>query len=235
MGQRSLKTIIIGDIHGCNSVLSALLEQVHPVPGQDRLVFLGDLFDRGPESREVFQTIQRLAVDYGNQFVFLRGNHEDYLLQPRLTFKQRMIWEHVGRQATVKSFQQAGERMENTIPWLLEHVQLFWRTEELQCVHAGVKVDPLEANDLYTLLHDHDCVLKNRYAGRLTVTGHIALEKAMWFAGDGETTEEIKDGEIRDLPEKGILCIDTGCGKGGRLTAMIVEDRRFMLQSIAEK
>lgn len=95
-------------------------------------------------------------------------------------------------------------------------------------------VDPLEANDLYTLLHDHDCALKNRYAGRLTVTGHIALENAIWFAGDGETTEMIKDGEIRDLPEKGILCIDTGCGKGGRLTAMIVEDRRFMLQSIAE-
>ena len=235
MGQRRLRTIIIGDIHGCNSALCALLEQVHPVPGQDRLVFLGDLFDRGPESREVFQTIQRLAVDFGDKFVLLRGNHEDYLLQPRLTFRQRMIWENVGRHATVKSFQRAGERMEETIPWLQQHVQLFWRTEELQCVHAGVKVDPLEANDLYTLLHDHDCALKNRYTGRLTVTGHIALENAVWFFGDGKTTEEIKDGEIRDLPEKGILCIDTGCGKGGRLTAMTIENGRFMLQSTPEK
>ena len=205
------------------------------MPGRDRLIFLGDLFDRGPDSREVFQTVQRLAVDFGDQFILLRGNHEDYLLQPRLTFRQRMIWENVGRQATVKSFQQAGERMENTIPWLQQHVQLFWKTEELQCVHAGVKVDPLEANDLYTLLHDHDSVLENHYAGRLTLTGHIALEKAMWFAGDGETMEEIEDGEIRDLPEKGILCIDTGCGKGGRLTAMVIENRRFMLQSTAEK
>ena len=130
-----MRTIIIGDIHGCNGALCALLEQVHPVPGKDRLIFLGDLFDRGPDSREVFQTVQRLAVDFGDQFILLRGNHEDYLLQPRLTFRQRMILENVGRQATVKSFQQAGERMEDIIPWLQEHVQLFRRTEELQCVH----------------------------------------------------------------------------------------------------
>lgn len=230
-----MRTIIFGDVHGCNEALCNLIDKVKPIIGEDKLVFLGDLFDRGPDSYGVFQTIRNIQEQFGDDFILLRGNHEDYLLQPQLTRWQRMIWEHVGRQATVRSFLQVGENMEDTIPWLSEHVQLFWRTEDVQCVHAGIKIDPLEVNDLQTLIHDHDIVLQNHYTGRLTVTGHIALEKAMWFAGDGETTKTIDENKPQDLPETGILCIDTGCGKGGRLTAMIIEDKEYCLFSEAER
>ncbi len=229
-----MRTIIIGDVHGCNNALCLLLDSVKPETGKDRLVFLGDLFDRGPASREVFRTVQRLDELFGEDLVLLRGNHEDYLLQPHLTQWQRIVWEKVGRQATVNSFQKAGETMEGTIPWLQKHAKLFWKTEGFQCVHAGIKIDPPEVNDLETLIHDHDIVMENRYTGTLTVTGHIALHKATWFAGDGETTEEIADGENRVLPEKGVLCIDTGCGKGGRLTAMITDGKEYWLTSEAE-
>ena len=99
-----------------------------------------------------------------------------------------------------------------------------------QGAHAGLKVDPPEMNDMYTMIHDHDVVLQNRYAGPLTVVGHIALAKPAWFAGDGETTEEIPYGVWRELPAGGFLCIDTGCGKGGCLTGMICEGGRFRLE-----
>ena len=230
-----MRTIVIGDIHGYNASLCALLEKVKPEPGRDRLIFLGDLFDRGPDSHGVFLTVRNLQKQFVEDFILLRGNHEDYLLQLSLTRQQRMIWESVGRRTTVQSFRKAGSAMEETIPWLREHVQLFWRTEELQCVHAGIRVDPLEVNDLRTLVHDHGIVPENRYTGRLTVTGHIALENVMWFAGDGETTEVIGDGEHHNLPETGILCIDTGCGKGGRLTAMILQGKEYTLVSEAER
>ena len=229
-----MKTIIIGDVHGWNSTLLALLKKTGPEAGKDRLVFLGDLFDRGPDSREVYRTVRSLQEQFGKDFTLLRGNHEDYLMQPRLTRRQRIIWESVGRQATVNSFRKAGEAMEETAPWLGEHTQLYWKAEGFQCVHAGIRIDPPEVNDIWTLAHDHDIVLQNLYTGPLTVTGHIALEKAMWFAGNGETTEEIGDGEIRSLPETGVLCIDTGCGKGGRLTAMIIEGKEYYLVSEAE-
>ena len=230
-----MRTIIIGDVHGCNDALCALLNKVKPETGKDRLVFLGDLFDRGPDSFGVFLTVKRLQEQFADDFILLRGNHEDYLMQLHLTRRQRMIWENVGRQATVNSFRQAGKTMDTTIPWLQKHLQLFWRTEGFQCVHAGIKVDPPEANDLQTLVHDHDIVLENRYSGKLTVTGHIALEKAVWFAGNGETIEMIEDCEVRPLPETGILCIDTGCGKGGRLTAMVVNEKKFKLLSEPER
>ena len=230
-----MRTIIIGDIHGCCGSLHALLDKVKPEAGQDRLVFLGDLFDRGPDSHGVYETVKQLAGSFGEDFVLLLGNHEDYLLQPSLTRWQRAVWERVGRQATVQSFLRSGMRMEDTIPWLKEHVRLYWKSDTLQCVHAGLLIDPPEANDLQTLVHDHGVALSNRYNGPLTVTGHIALENATWFAGDGETAVEKEEGTALPIPEQGILCIDTGCGKGGRLTAMTAEDGSFFLTSVPEQ
>ena len=229
-----MRTIIIGDVHGCNQALEKLLEMVRPDPSQEYLVFLGDLFDRGPESRDVLLTVKRLASDFGERFVLLRGNHEDYLLQRHLTHWQRIVWERVGRQATVESFHRAGEKMEDAIPWIQTHTRLFWKTDGFQCVHAGVKVEPLEANDLNTLVHDHGIVPENRYPGRLTITGHIALEEVMWFAGDGEKTAVLKEDKRYQLPECGVICIDTGCGKGGKLTAMIIDGNHFTLCSVEE-
>ena len=45
-----MRTIIIGDIHGCSGALRVLLERIKPDENADRLILLGDLFDRGPDS-----------------------------------------------------------------------------------------------------------------------------------------------------------------------------------------
>ena len=230
-----MRTIIIGDIHGHSDAVDRLLLTIKPEAGQDRLVLLGDLFDRGPDSYGVFQQVKQLADNFGDDFILLLGNHEDYLLQPQLTKRQRMIWEQVGRQTTVCSFKNAGINMEDSIPWLREHVRLYWKSDLFQCVHAGIMVDPPEVNDLSTLVHNHEIVLMNRYTGLLTITGHIALDRVTWFAGDGKTAKELEEGVSLLLPETGVICIDTGCGKGGRLSAIVIEDNQFLLQSVPEQ
>ncbi len=227
-----MKTIVIGDVHGCAAALNALLKKLNP-GSEDTLVMLGDLFDRGPDSFEVFETVRRLADEMGERFILLRGNHEDYLLQPKLSFMQKMMWDRVGRGDTVKSFKAHGGKMEDAIPWLKAHCSLYWCGEGIQCVHAGLLMDPLEVNDTQTLIHDHHVALRNMYAGPLTIVGHIALEAPVWFAGDGETTEKLPYSEMKDLPDHGVICIDTGCGKGGCLTAMIVEDGKYILEGVA--
>lgn len=74
---------IVGDIHGELSALLALLVRLgynsqggHPE--NRRLVFVGDLCDRGPDSVGVIQVVQRL-VEHGNAQAIL-GNHELNLL-----------------------------------------------------------------------------------------------------------------------------------------------------------
>ena len=223
-----MRSIIIGDIHGCNRELCTLMEKVKPGP-EDRLILLGDLFDRGPESWEVFRTVQELASAFGERFILLRGNHEDLLLRDKLTLREQRIWEKVGKGTTVASFKAHGEKMEDTIPWIREHCRMYWKDEGFQCVHAGLLVDPIEANDTETLIHDHGIALRNCYKGPLTVVGHIGLEEPVWFAGDEETVEVLLYDEWRKLPEKGTICIDTGSGKGGKLSAMEINCGQFML------
>lgn len=226
-----LRTIIIGDIHGCDDQLKKILGKLQPDPETDMLILLGDLFDRGPESWEVFQTVKGLREDFGDRFILLRGNHEDYLLRENISFMDNLVWVRVGKKDTIRSFRSHGQKMESAIPWLKDNIINYYKGGNFQCVHAGIKIDPLEANDTYTLIHDHDVVVQNRYAGPLTITGHIALEEPAWFAGDGETVESLEYDMRRQLPEHGVLCIDTGCGKGGKLTAMVIEDANFTLFS----
>ena len=230
-----MRTIIIGDIHGCSGALRLLLAKIMPDEKADRLILLGDLFDRGPDSWGVFQMVRELADKFGDRFVLLRGNHDDYLLTPKLSISMRLVWERVGRGTTVKSFKAHGEKMEDTAVWIGEHVVPFYRGEGFQCVHAGLKVDPIEMNDYYTMIHDHGVAMENRYAGPLTIVGHIALEKVTWFPGLEQPIKQIPEGTRQELPQRGVICIDTGCGKGGRLTGMVIEDGKFILQSAGEE
>lgn len=72
-------SFVIGDIHGCLSELGHLIESL-PLQPQDRLIFLGDYIDRGPESKGVISYLLELRQQQRYELVFLKGNHEDMLL-----------------------------------------------------------------------------------------------------------------------------------------------------------
>jgi serine/threonine protein phosphatase 1 len=72
------RTIIIGDVHGCVDELDELLGLLSPEP-TDRLVFIGDLIDRGPDSAGAVKRFFELAHSHGAQLVL--GNHEEKFLR----------------------------------------------------------------------------------------------------------------------------------------------------------
>jgi serine/threonine protein phosphatase 1 len=51
-----MRTLAIGDIHGCHTALVTLLRQALPQP-EDQVVFLGDYIDRGRDSRAVLDCL----------------------------------------------------------------------------------------------------------------------------------------------------------------------------------
>ena len=68
-----MKTYAIGDVHGCFDTLEQLLQQI---PNKSRLVFIGDIVNRGPKSLETIRTVMRM----GDRAECLLGNHELHLL-----------------------------------------------------------------------------------------------------------------------------------------------------------
>lgn len=74
-----MKTFIIGDIHGCSEELDLLLSEVRPAV-DDRLLFLGDLVDKGPDSIGVIRRVGELCKSYPGS-LSLCGNHEEKALR----------------------------------------------------------------------------------------------------------------------------------------------------------
>ncbi len=75
-----MKTFALSDIHGCYDELMALFAMLPIEPSRDRVVFLGDYVDRGPNSRKVVEQVMAWQATYPH-WIFLGGNHEDELLK----------------------------------------------------------------------------------------------------------------------------------------------------------
>lgn len=99
-----MRTIIIGDIHGCYRELTELLEKVEFKKETDRLISLGDLMDRGGQSYEVFDLFRYLKAEMGERCIIIKGNHEEMMLEATQSPIDRELWKRNGGGTTIKSF-----------------------------------------------------------------------------------------------------------------------------------
>lgn len=67
---------LIGDLQGCYSSLSQLLQKLDFSPSRDTLYLLGDLVNRGPKSLEVLENL----IKWGSSAQCVLGNHDLHLL-----------------------------------------------------------------------------------------------------------------------------------------------------------
>jgi serine/threonine protein phosphatase 1 len=101
----------IGDIHGRLDLLARLLDLIRSdyraggaAPAE--LVFLGDYIDRGPDSAGVLDLLAAMAArpSPGLRPVFLKGNHEDLMLDFLAGGPRALAWLHNGGLATLASY-----------------------------------------------------------------------------------------------------------------------------------
>ena len=180
----------IGDIHGCLDKLRRLLDHIHYDPSGDRLIFLGDYIDRGPDSKGVLALL--LQLQRGNAAnVFLMGNHEDNFLsyiQVCLHGDRTAVWQAEpffagGGIATLHSYHASLRNPYDTslltaIPQehiqFMQHLPLWWTDATYILVHAGVRPGiPLAQQDPNDLLRIRGPFLRSpHHLGKCVVFGH---------------------------------------------------------------
>jgi serine/threonine protein phosphatase 1 len=201
----SNRIIAIGDIHGHADALAALLRRIDLQP-DDTLVTLGDYIDRGPDSKGVLD--QLLELEGRCHLVSLMGNHEEMMLGAREGRDDFNYWMNFGGDVALDSY--GPGRNIKLIPlehWaFLRRLVRYYETQQHFFVHASywpnrhfheqdnltLLWEPLKENDLPA----------PHFSGKFAVVGHSPQ----------------KNGRILDLGH--LLCIDTGCGHGGLLTAL---------------
>jgi predicted phosphodiesterase len=195
------KTIVIGDVHGCYAELMDLLDRVGP-SRTDKIYFAGDLIVKGPENQEVLDFLME-----NPRMQSVIGNHEYALLQD---YRNQPV-------ALKKSQKRTKKELGSKFPIYMEFISrwplMLQLDKESFLVHAGVRPDlPLHqqtAEDLTGIRTVNGTPWFDLYSGPKTaVFGH-------WISEEPVIAPHA-------------IGLDTGCVYGGRLTAMIWPERRFV-------
>lgn len=216
---------IIGDVHGCADELQALLERlgyavewrdggVRVAPPEERkLVFVGDLVDRGPRTPDVLRLVMA-AAEAGHAYV-VQGNHDQKLSR---WMAGRKVGMGHGLQASIDQLSAETDEFRSKVKAFLDDLRSHYWLDggRLAVAHAGLKEEMIGRGSpgvrdfaLYgeTTGETDEFGLPVRldwataYRGKTTVVyGHTPVPEAEWV--------------------NNTLCIDTGCVFGGKLTAL---------------
>ncbi len=135
------RTIVVGDIHGCSDTLRKLLESSCNISSKDRIIFLGDLMDKGLKSKETLDFVLELIAN-GNKVDIIRGNHEQMFLDSINSPQALKKWFRNGGKETLDSFEVYNpgfidevyiELINSTVPYLL--------VNDFVITHAGLNFD----------------------------------------------------------------------------------------------
>ena len=124
-----MATYAIGDIQGCCDPLKRLLERIRFDPAQDRIWFVGDLVNRGPDSLGVLRLVRN---ELGDRAVTVLGNHDIHLMS---------VWSGHGRLKSADTLRATLDApdADELIEWL-RHRPLMHVEEDLgyAMAHAGL-------------------------------------------------------------------------------------------------
>ena len=226
----------IGDIHGQLGLLQAahaLIAADIARNGPGRVVHVGDLVDRGPDSRGVIDFLIR-GLAGGEDWVVLKGNHDRMFSrfianphEPEPGLRAELSWLHprLGGADTLRSYgvANAGDRPVakvhaeaiGAVP--AEHLAFLAARPTLHLagdcafVHAGIRPGvPLADQVERDLVWIRDPFLQATESfGPLVVHGHTVVDEATHYGNR--------------------LNIDTGAAYGGPLSAVVIEGREAAL------
>jgi bis(5'-nucleosyl)-tetraphosphatase (symmetrical) len=241
-----VKTLVVGDVQGCADELEDLLAAVGFSSGEDHLVSVGDLINRGPKSLAVLQLVRRVGGD------LVLGNHELHLLEVAAGLRQPVHDTFGDVLATPE--------LPELLDWLVNRPEPLMLIRDWVVVHAGLPprfVLPDEArtaNEAVRARWQSAEPLAQRVAAIVADPTVRFLTRVRYCNALGETPPDEDEPDpagyepwfeyrqpgpriafghwARLNPMRArrpdLRFLDTGCVYGGRLTGWLVEEDRLI-------
>lgn len=220
-----------------------LLDKFPTLDERDTIVFLGDYIDRGPDSAQCVEYVRTVLPDTSPaKIVALRGNHEDAWLRVRERgWPEFLMPVGNGALACYRSYTGGPPVGDEETPrpeeWEAmfqgkffppEHVAWFeslpywYEDEHAIYVHAGIPPDdagqfwhPSQIDPQTALLWVRTESFFRSYRGKRVVIGHTTTDQL-----PQELSKYTPDDPSDLWAGEAVIALDTGCGKGGFLTAI---------------
>lgn len=208
-----MRTLAIGDIHGCSTALRTVLEAVQP-GADDILVTLGDYVDRGPDSKGVLDTL--IGLEKTTQLIPLTGNHEILFLEAMFERLNLGAWESIGGLQTLRSYCGDETLSWNHIPeahieFITRRCRRLHETDAHIFVHANLNAMlPLDEQTDDWLYWTRFSDSHPHFSGKTMICGHTAQHSGL------------------PVVRPGGICLDTWVyNPAGWLTCMDVDSGEF--------
>lgn len=218
---------IIGDIHGCRSELETLLGKLgYDVraarhPDRRKVVFLGDLVDRGPDIPGVLPIVMKM-VEAGTA-LSVPGNHEKKLLR-KLRGKDVQITH--GLAESLAQLEREPPEFQKTVMDFIDGLVSHYVLDDgkLVVAHAGMK-ESMQGRGSGKV---RDFALYGETTGE---TDEFGLSVRYNWAAEYRGHAMVLYGHT-PVPDpewlNGTISIDTGCVFGGRLTALRYPEKELV-------
>ncbi|MGY4606941.1 serine/threonine protein phosphatase 1 [Bradyrhizobium sp. USDA 4474] len=221
-----MRIYAISDIHGC----ADLLQQMFTVIDRDLTtigsrraihVFLGDYIDRGPDSNRTIELLMERGMKH--ESVFLKGNHEAFLLDALNAPSQLQNWKQYGGLQTLRSYglrpslnpdqaeqHELIQQLSRAIPsrqlYFLSSLRARFVCGDFFFVHAGVKpgIALAKQQEQDMLWIREEFLESNMNFGKYIVHGHTPVQQP-----------DIRCNRVN---------IDTGAYATGNLTLLTLQD-----------
>lgn len=225
-----LRVYAISDVHGCADLLQqlfAVIDRDLATIGSRRAihVFLGDYIDRGPDSNRTLELLMERGRNH--ESVFLKGNHEQFLLDVLDNPAKLQDWKQFGGLQTLASYglrpslnpdQAEQNELISALTQLIPSSQLHFLKglrPRFVCgdfffVHAGVRpgVALAKQQEQDLLWIREEFLNSSQNFGKYIVHGHTPVQEP-----------DIRPNRIN---------IDTGAYATGNLTLLTIQDDRLL-------
>lgn len=210
-----MKNLVIGDIHGCYTELLELLDKAG-LSAEDQIIGIGDIVDRGPDSRHVLEFFNTRANARS-----IIGNHE----RKHVRWLRGEVRPALSQQITRY---QLGERYPEWVTYMTTF-PYFLELPEAILVHGFFEPH-------VTLRQQKETVLAGTLSGEYYLKKQYRKPWYELYPGQKPLIvghhDYLSTGEPLVYQDR-VFCLDTGCCHGGRLTGLILPD--FTLVSVPSR